>query len=162
MSILAVTSFSCSSFHQAQIHAELRTITCASELPIGGTSHLVSIACMPLASSELWEDKPQMSRTRMIPFPHPNTVRFKLTVHKDSSADSNRDMGPDWNCPSTRERTLCPVHTVLCPVVSLSHPCCLSVLSVLSLVVTNAITSLLDLPKGKKSIWENWRILNIF
>lgn len=46
---------------------------------------------------------------------------------------------------------------------SLSHPCCFSVLFVLSLVVTDAITSLLDLPKGKKnSIWENRRMLNIF
>lgn len=98
----------------------------------------------------------------MIPFPHPNTVRFKLTVHKDSSADSSRDMVPDWNCPNTRVRTLCPVHTVLCPVVSLSHPRCLSVLFMLSLVVTDAIISLLDLPKEKNSIWENQRILNIF
>lgn len=148
MSILAATSFSCSSFHQAQIHVqELRTITCASELPIGGTSHLVS---MPLASSEHWEDKPQMSRTRMVPFPHPNTVRFKLMVHKDSSADSSRNVVPDWNCPRTRERPLCPVHTVLCPVVSLSHPYCHSVPPVLSPVVTDAIIFLLDLPKGGK------------
>lgn len=93
-------------------------------------------------------------QAKMIPVPHPNAVRFKLTVHKDSSADSSRDIVPDWNCPNTGERTLCPVHTVLCPVVSLSlsHPCCLSVLFVLSLVVTDAITSLLDLPKEKKIV----------
>lgn len=75
----------------------------------------------------------------MIPVPHPNAVSFKLTVHKDSSADSSRTV-PDWNCPNTEERTLFPVHTVLCPVVSLpiydvslSHPCRLSVPSVLFL-----------------------------
>lgn len=101
----------------------------------------------------------------MIPISPPSAVRFKLTVHKDSSADSSRTV-PDWNCPNTGERTLCPVHTVLCPVVSLpihdvslSHPCRLSLPSVLflcpvrvvlSLMVTDAITSLLDLPKGKK------------
>lgn len=67
-------------------------------------------------------------QAKMTSFSHPNTVGFKLMVHKESSADTNKDMVPGCNCPNTKERTLCPACAV-----SLSCLCCPSVSSVLSL-----------------------------